>query len=153
MYARFGLNKNGAMAAWRCYGEFSSSNSQLACIDNNGERTNEACLDPIAENKIYCTRTKQIEAIIGPYWNYFDVLIEKKYTTLTLSVKPLCGQTALKSILWEIIFLHQLHDFLLLSLNLFTPIFEIQIYERKLLDTKKSFHFKRPIFINRHTIN
>ena len=78
MYARFGLNKNGAMAAWRCYGEFSSSNSQLACIDNNGERTNEACLDPIAENKIYCTRTKQIEAIIGPYWNYFDVLIEKK---------------------------------------------------------------------------
>ena len=67
MYARFGLNKNGAMAAWRCYGEFSSSNSQLACIDNNGERTNEACLDPIAENKIYCTRTKQIEAIIGPY--------------------------------------------------------------------------------------
>ena len=67
MYARFGLNKNGAMAAWRCYGEFLSSNSQLACIDNNGERTNEACLDPIAENKIYCTRTKQIEAIIGPY--------------------------------------------------------------------------------------
>ena len=147
MYARFGLNKNGAMAAWRCYGEFSSSNSQLACIDNNGERTNEACLDPIAENKIYCTRTKQIEAIIGPYWNYFDVLKEKKsLTTLTLSVKPLCGQTALKSILWEIIFLDQLHDFSLLSLNFFTLIFEIQIYERKLLDTKKIIPFSKAHF-------
>ena len=67
MYARYGLNKNGAMPAWRCYGEFLSSNSQQACIDNNGERTDEACLDPFAGNKIYCTRTKQIEALIGPY--------------------------------------------------------------------------------------
>lgn len=65
MYARFGLNKNGKMPAWRCYGEFSESNSELACVNNMGEQTNDGCTDPIPDNKIYCTRSQQIEAIIG----------------------------------------------------------------------------------------
>ena len=61
----------------------------------------------------------------------------KLFLTPTLSIWPLRVHTTLKSIFWETLFLDQLHDFSLLSLNsFFILIYEIKIFEKKFLDTK-----------------
>lgn len=41
MKARVGFNKNGAALAWRCYGNFRSTNEENACIGSDGLLTNE----------------------------------------------------------------------------------------------------------------
>ena len=56
--------------------------------------------------------------------------------TPTLTAWPLSGHTALKSILWATLFLYQLHNFLLLSLNSFLHSFLKLKFMKKILDTK-----------------
>ena len=64
--------------------------------------------------------------------------------TPTPTAWPLRGHTALKSILWEILFLDQLHDFSVLSLNLFLhSFFESKFMKKKSL-TRKKIRFRRP---------
>ena len=43
MYARYGLNKKGERASWRCYGDFLETFGE-SCIDNNGEMSQESSL-------------------------------------------------------------------------------------------------------------
>ena len=59
-------------------------------------------------------------------------------STPTLSAWPLLDNTALKSILWETLFLDQLQDFSLLFLNSFLPSFLKSKFMKKFLDTKNS---------------
>ena len=47
------------------------------------------------------------------------VLVTNLGLTPTLAAWPLCGHTALKSTLWETLFLDKLHDFSLISWNSF----------------------------------
>ena len=71
--------------------------------------------------------------------------MKKNYgLTPTLSVWPLRGHTALKSIFLETLFLDQLHDFLLLSLNSFLhPFLKSKFIKKtaKELHTSKKEHF------------
>ena len=72
--------------------------------------------------------------------------------TPTLSAWPLRGHWALKSILWETLYdiglyLNQLHDFSLLSLNSFLhPFLKSKFMKKNSLKPKK-FHFRSPILI------
>ena len=64
-------------------------------------------------------------------------IISSFFFTPTQSAWPLHGNTALKSIFWETLFLDHLHDFYLLSLNSFLhPILHSK-FLKKFLDTKK----------------
>ena len=64
-----------------------------------------------------------------------------------LAARPLHGNTALKSILWETLLLDQLHDCLLWSWNSFLyPFFTSKVMEKNSLILEK-FHFWSPIFI------
>ena len=64
------------------------------------------------------------------------------------------GHTALKSILWQTLFLDQLHDFSLLSFDSFLHSFlKLEFMKKKFVDIKKKIHFWRPIFINQHIFN
>ena len=68
----------------------------------------------------------------------------KSMLTLTLSAWPLRNHTAKKSILWESVFLDQLHDFSLLSLNSYLQLF----FKAKFMKnsyTPKKFHFQSQI--------
>ena len=67
----------------------------------------------------------------------------KKILTSTLSAWPLRGHTALKSILGETLFLNQLHDLSLLSLNSFLHPFLKSKFMKKFLSTKK-ISFSKP---------
>ena len=59
-----------------------------------------------------------------------------------LSAWPLSDSTALKSILWEILFLNQLHYFSFLSSNSFSqPFFKSKFMKKNSL-TPKKFHFR-----------
>ena len=62
MVARYGLNKNGAVPAWRCYGYTRSDTNSESCIDDWGELT--SCSDPIGDDGVYCGKTLEIEALI-----------------------------------------------------------------------------------------
>ena len=66
----------------------------------------------------------------------FDIL------TPTLTACPLRCTTALKSILWETLFLDQLHDFSLLSWNSFLQPFLKSRFMRKNSLTPKNFIFE-----------
>ena len=70
--------------------------------------------------------------------------------TSTLAAWPLRGHTALKSILWETLFLDLPHDFSLLSLNYFLHQFLKPKFMWKNSLTPRKFHFRRPIFINQN---
>ena len=65
--------------------------------------------------------------------------------TPTLSAWPLRGHTVLKSILWETVFLDQMHYFSLLPLNTFLQLFLKLKYMKKFLHTKK-ISFSNPDF-------
>ena len=54
---------------------------------------------------------------------FVEIVILKTILTPTLAAWPLRGHRALKSILWEMLLLNQLHDFSLLSLNSFLRSF------------------------------
>ena len=61
----------------------------------------------------------------------------------TLSAWPLDGHSALTSILWETLFLYQLHDFSLLPLNLFLhPFWRSKFMKENSLTPKKKFIMK-----------
>ena len=77
--------------------------------------------------------------------------------TRTLAAWPLRSHTALKSILWETLFLDQLHDFSLVSLNYFILSFGIKIHKKSSVKPKqKSFsklHFPKHIIATAWTIS
>ena len=78
-------------------------------------------------------------------WTSKDFLEQFIVLTPWLAAWPLRGQTALKSILWETLFLDQLHDFSLLSLNSIShPFLKSKFMKKKSLITKK-FHFRSSI--------
>ena len=68
------------------------------------------------------------------------------WLTPTLSAWPLRGHTALKSILWETLFLDQFHDFSLLSLNTLLHPFLRSKFMKKNSLTPKKFHFQSRIW-------
>ena len=83
---------------------------------------------------------------------FFQNLESKSRLTPTLAVRPLRGLWAFKSILWETLFLDQLHDFSLLSANSFLHLFLESKFMKKKSLTPKKFHFRNPIFrTKKHT--
>ena len=68
----------------------------------------------------------------------------KTHLTPTLSAWPLRGHTALKSIFLETLFLDQLHDFSLLSLNKFLHLFLKTKFMKKISWYRKNY-FQSPI--------
>ena len=72
--------------------------------------------------------------------------------TPMLSAWPLRGHTALKSILWEAVFLDHLHDFSILSLNSCLKLFLKSKFMKENSLTPKKFRFQNPIFINQNKL-
>ena len=67
----------------------------------------------------------------------------------TLAAWPLRGRTALKSILWETLFLDQLRDFSLLSLNSFLQPFSISKFMKK---NRQSFTHPEQVWLEHETL-
>ena len=68
-----------------------------------------------------------VEMPIAMLWSNVSHIL-----TPAMSAWPLCGQVALKSISWITLFLDQLHDFLLLSLNSFLHTFLKSKFPKKI---------------------
>ena len=90
-------------------------------------------------------RLRQERVFNGFFTNFYSWNLSPR-----LAAWPLRGHTALKLIFWETLFLYQLHDFSLLSLNYFLHQFLKPKFMRKNSLTPRKFHFRRPIFINQN---
>ena len=102
--------RNGETTVHRsCCGPESTGPFQLY-----NEQTHQCCTDFSIESIGSCWKIWNKSKIARNYCLSIS-FIKLGCLTLTLSVWPLCGQTALKSILWGTLFLDQLLDFSLLS--------------------------------------
>ena len=111
------------------------------------------------DSKVLFSKLRNYKEVLG---NFGKLIAQKRHNlhlkrlwsilTPTMAAWPLRGHTALKSILRETLFLNQLHDFSLLSVNSFLhPVLKSKFMRKNSL-TPKKIHFRSPIFINIYLI-